>query len=308
MSDLSQRVTIVVTSFNRRDDLEVCLRSAIAQQGSPRVLAIDNGSNDGSGAMIREKFPQVELKEIAVNEPLIVIRNKAADWVQTPLIVSIDDDAEFTATDIVAETAKLFDDERVGVVAIPYEDVKVDPGKVRQKKPDSAGQFATSSFTGTAYAMRREIFKDVGGYRDFLVRQGEERDFTLRMFRRGYLALLGDSAIIKHYASPRRNFREIDIYGRRNDVLFIWFFCPMPEMLWHLPGVLAKGVLHGLKKKRLGNNLTGTFKGLADIWRYRGLREPVSRRLYAIYRRLRTEAVPAEELEAVIKDEPKARV
>ncbi len=86
---------VIIISFNRRDDTLACLHSlqaAALQLGAVpnmRVLVLDNASNDGSPAAIRERFPQVELIELAENRGYAGNNNlgieralaQGADWV-----------------------------------------------------------------------------------------------------------------------------------------------------------------------------------------------------------------------------------
>ena len=54
---------------------------------------------------------------------LIARRNDLASLARAPILVSLDDDAEFTAPDVVAHALRPFADPRVGAVAIPYVEV-----------------------------------------------------------------------------------------------------------------------------------------------------------------------------------------
>jgi len=63
MTDLA----IVIVNYNVRDLLRTCLHS-IAESASDlriQVWVVDNASQDGSAAMVREEFPWVELRETA---------------------------------------------------------------------------------------------------------------------------------------------------------------------------------------------------------------------------------------------------
>ncbi len=65
MFDLS----IVIVNYNTRDYLRACLTSIAVQKGdlAVEVIVVDNGSRDGSAAMIRAEFPRVVLVEPGVN-------------------------------------------------------------------------------------------------------------------------------------------------------------------------------------------------------------------------------------------------
>lgn len=56
-------LAIVIVNYNTADLLATCLRSVAANQVTApmRVVVVDNASTDGSAAMVRERFPWVEL-------------------------------------------------------------------------------------------------------------------------------------------------------------------------------------------------------------------------------------------------------
>ena len=62
-------LSIVIVNYNTRDYLRHCLASIEAQRGGVEleVIGVDNGSKDGSPAMLRAEFPRVRLVEPGVN-------------------------------------------------------------------------------------------------------------------------------------------------------------------------------------------------------------------------------------------------
>lgn len=62
------QVTIVVLSWNRKDDTLACLESlAAAELGGAAVMVVDNASRDGTVAAVRERFPRVEVLALREN-------------------------------------------------------------------------------------------------------------------------------------------------------------------------------------------------------------------------------------------------
>ncbi len=213
------------------------------------------------------------------------------------VIFSIDDDAAFTSQRIVQQVLAEFNDPRVGAVAIPYADVNRD-GMERQRTPDQLQIWVTDRFIGTAHAVRRDVFLKLGGYREFFFHQGEESDFCIRMLDAGYVVRLGNSDRIDHFESPKRDTKRMDLYGRRNDVLFAVLNVPWPWLPVHLVSVTIKGLLFGFKVGRPWRMLQGLLMGYRDAFRYRSHRRAVSVKTYLTFRRLRKEqAVPISELE-----------
>ncbi len=112
------RATIVITTKNRRDELERTLNSCVEQTARPEILVIDDGSTDGTTTFVKSSYPTIQLVRDEKSQGLIAQRNNAAEIVNSDVIVSIDDDATFSANNIVANVMKQFTDPRVAAIAI----------------------------------------------------------------------------------------------------------------------------------------------------------------------------------------------
>jgi glycosyltransferase involved in cell wall biosynthesis len=282
------QATVVITTKDRRDDLRRALSSAVAQVPPVEVLVVDDGSSDGTSEMVRQEFPQVVLHRNEKPTGYIVGRNLAARLATAPAIFSIDDDAEFSTPHTVAQTLAELAHPCVGAVAIPHVDVKKRPGTVLPFPPDPGeGTFhVLYSYIGTAHAVRRDLFLSLGGYREALFHQGEEKDFTLRMLDAGYVVRLGRADRINHYESPRRDTTRMSLYGRRNDVLHVWHNTPWPWMPGDLVGTTVKGLSYGLRTGRLWLMARGLAKGYGAMLTRLGRRTPIRPAAYRLWRRI----------------------
>src|SRR5215212_3365382 len=65
-------VSIVFLAFNRREQLRESLRRMLVESGYPpdllEVIVVDNNSDDGTAAMVREEHPEVRLIENEQNQ------------------------------------------------------------------------------------------------------------------------------------------------------------------------------------------------------------------------------------------------
>lgn len=283
---LRPSITIVITTRNRKENLHRALSSCKIQTAKPQVIVIDDGSTDGTSVMVKKSFPDVLLHRDEKSKGYIVQRNLAAYLLQTQYLISIDDDAMFSSSSVVEQVLSEFSIPNVGAVAIPFIDVCQDPTVVHQVPLSSKGDFATSSYIGTAHALRRDVFLHLGGYREQLFHQGEESDYCLRMLESGYVVKLGRSDVIQHFESPRRDFRRMDIYGRRNNILFGWHNVPTSLLPFYLLGTTANGLLHGIRVGRVAVMMQGLAKGYRDIFSECQHRSPVSLHTYRLYRDL----------------------
>lgn len=297
-SDLT--ASIVITTKNRKEDLRVALASALEQRSVKEILVIDDGSTDGTADLVRAEFPTVRLERFHVSSGYIVQRNRGARLATGSVIVSMDDDAAFTSPHTVEQTLADFGDPRIAAVAIPFVNVKYGP-EVHQRAPTAELTYICDRFIGTAHALRRDVFLAVGGYREVLFHQGEESDLCLRMLDRGYLVRLGNAAPIHHFESPNRDRTRMDVYGKRNLILFAWQNVPMPHLGLHLLGSTLKGTMHGIRNHTLPNTLRGLAMGFRDVSRGLAGRKPISRASYRLMRELKRRGqIPLSEIEATL--------
>jgi glycosyltransferase involved in cell wall biosynthesis len=276
--------SLIITTRNRREELRIALGSACEQTVPLEVIVMDDGSTDGTADMVRAEFPQAVLHRRDESRGLILRRNEGARLAKGEVIFSIDDDAAFSTPHVVEQTLSDFCDSRIGAVAIPY----LEPHKnnrLMQKAPDREGVWITDGFIGTAHALRRDIFLNLGGYREHLVHQGEESDFCIRMLDAGLVVRLGNSDPILHFESPRRDFRRMDYYGCRNPVIYAWQNVPMPWLPIHLVATSINCLRWTFRPSRFLVRLRGVLAGWVAM--LSSPRSPVKSSVYRASRQFR---------------------
>jgi glycosyltransferase involved in cell wall biosynthesis len=292
--------TIAIATKNRRDELRRALRSAVAQTVECDVLVIDDGSTDGTTEMVRAEFPAVRVQSNGAAPGYIGARNYAAEIASGRVIVSIDDDAELSAR-TVEQTLDDFDAPRVAAVAIPYVDVHYGD-EPRQHPPDGARSYATWTYAGTAFAVRRDVFRAIGGYRTAFVRYGEETDLCLRLLDAGYVTRLGTAEPIRHYESPNRPRDAALVYGQRAALLLDAFTVPRRALPRALTLTIKQALIAAVTSRRPLTVLRGVALGLRDGVRLRGERQPVSEVVFGLKRELQRQALPVDDVLRRIRD------
>jgi GT2 family glycosyltransferase len=288
--------TIVIVTHNRRDEALRAVASAVAQTAAVEVLVLDDGSSDGTAEAIRREHPEARVERFDEPAEITARRNLAGELARALILVVIDDDAALSSPTIVEQTLSEFDHPRVGAIAIPYVDVPRE-NALFQRAPDDDAVWVTNQFRATAYAIRRDLFLAVGGYRTLLVHQAEEPDLCIRLLRAGYVVRLGRSEPITHYGSPRRNSDRVWFLGTRNDVLFTWYYVPTRYLLPRLAKVTAHLLWLGIGVRRPGLFLRAIFAGYRTAFAERRRREPVPPALYRAFRRLGYSPEPIEAVE-----------
>jgi glycosyltransferase involved in cell wall biosynthesis len=281
----SPAASVVITTKNRKDDLRRAIRSAVAQRPEVEVIVIDDGSTDGTMDTISQEFPQISIYRSDQSRGYIVHRNRAATLARAPVIFSIDDDAEYSTSNVISQTLREFDDPRVGAVAIPFKDMNSQK-ILRGAPPDASQIYVTDGFVGTAYAVRKDVFLELGGFREVLFHQEEEREFCLRMLNAGYVTRVGGADLIYHYESPIRNWSRMTVYTARNRILYIWHNVPFPYLTIHLLSTSVNLVRWGFRTKRPMWALRGLLMGYGALLKELFNRKPISRRTFELSRRM----------------------
>lgn len=292
--------TVVIVTRNRKADLRRAIQSALIQDVRCEVLVLDDASSDGTPALVREEFPGVRLVAAERSSGYIVQRNRGARLAKGDVIVSLDDDAEFSTPSVVRQTLSDFSDPRIAAVSIPHQDVLISP-ELKTPATPGPGRWVVAGYVGTAHAVRRGVFLQLGGYRAALVHNTEERDFCARLLNFGYVTALGTADPIFHYASPVRQAWRNQMLERRNDLLHAAWNVPFPHVAYHLIGTILNGLRFALSRGTVPQTLTGYYRAVPVILRTRRLRDPIRAEIYWLYRKLnRARVLPLEEVCALI--------
>jgi GT2 family glycosyltransferase len=289
--------TVVIVTKDRREDVLRAVRSAVAQLPPVEVLVVDDGSSDGTAEAVAKSYPQVRVERHEESVGYIVRRNEAGELARTSIVVSIDDDAELSAEDVVATTVAEFEDGRIGAVAMPYRDLPDET--VHQRAPEGSGVHLVNRFRGTAYAVRRDVFIRLGGFRTVLFHQAEEADFCLRLLEAGHVVRLGRAEPVNHFTSPKRDLDRMWFYECRNDVLFAWHNVPLPDLVTQLAKISAHLLWLGRGVGRTGLFTRGLLAGYRAALKDRRQRHPVRRPVWRLYQRLGKRTERLEEVRLV---------
>ena len=276
------RATVVITTKDRRDDLREALRGCLAQSADVDVLVVDDGSTDGTAAMVEQEFPGVRLHRSEVPRGLIAQRTASASMTETPVIVSIDDDARLVSPDTIEQTLADFDHPRIGAVAIPYVDV-LRGGTRRQVAPDDEGRWVTDTYIGTAHAVRRELFVRLGGYRTSFVHMAEEPELCLRMLAAGFVVRLGRADALHHLETHRGRMLERNVrLVVRNQLLDAWLNTPARYLPGRAGRILARSAADGVRWRHPAAAGRGAWEALREAARGPDSRSPVSREAWRL--------------------------
>jgi GT2 family glycosyltransferase len=220
------QIDVVIPSWNRRELLADCLQHLARQTVPHRTVVADNGSTDGTAALVREQFPDATLIELGQNLGFGRAVNRAAAEGDAEAIVVLNNDVTVEPS-FLSEIVTPLEDASVGMVA----GVLLDPtgGLV-----DAAGVEIDSSLAGYAYmgglpvsaldsppegmlgpcggaaAYRRSAFDGVGGFDERIFAYSEDLEIALRLRAAGWSCELAAGARGVHLGSATLGARTVE--------------------------------------------------------------------------------------------------
>lgn len=137
-ADNPARVSIIIVSFNTADLLADCLQSLHDDPDSEhwQIIVADNASADGSVAMVRERFPAVELLALDRNYGFAAANNRGAEVAGGHHLLFLNSDTVVPAG-VIGELAEFLD-------ATPDATIV----GARLLSPDGSLQLSARSFPG----------------------------------------------------------------------------------------------------------------------------------------------------------------
>lgn len=192
-------ISIILVSWNRREDLVMALDSIYLQEAvTTEVIVVDNGSTDGTVEMLHESFPSVVVIRNDTNRGACVGKNQGILAATSDFIAFMDSDAVLLNPRTLAGLSeRLRSDPSLGTVAgpifidfeqrIPWvfgihltDDLYIDWSRTREG-------FGEADALSTCFVMLpRVIALRVGGFDPVYFYQHEDLDFFIRMRSLGY--------------------------------------------------------------------------------------------------------------------------
>lgn len=211
-------VDVVVVTWNHSEISVRCIEHLYASTIAVRVIVVDNGSDDDTTTVMRERFPDVVLIELDSNRGFGSAANIGVARAESEYVGMINSDAFVTENYLEQVVARIEGDQRCGFAA----GLSINPstGKV-----DAAGAIFDRSLRWSPYlkgadplsaevdetilaspptdamVFRRAAFLEVGGYDQELFAYGEDLDLALRLRAAGWKGGSVPTATVDHLGS-----------------------------------------------------------------------------------------------------------
>jgi glycosyltransferase involved in cell wall biosynthesis len=193
--------SVIIPSYNRAHTLGKTLDSVLAQSHSCyEIIVIDDGSTDGTPAMIQKYLDQGVRYVYQENAGVCTARNNGASLSTKGWLVFLDSD-DWVDKNWLADFAKAMEKRDVNIVfcsvlkIVPKGQKVIDARDPYQEGGKEAGLFLSGAF-----ALQKSLFEKAGGY-DSIIQFGENTELSLRLRKEG-LSKAFTGRVGMHYFPP----------------------------------------------------------------------------------------------------------
>ena len=226
--------SIIIPNWNGEKLLKNNL-PAVFKSGVDQVIVVDNGSEDGSVALLKNlqvQYPQ--LKTIFNQKNLGFARavNQGVKEAKNEIVVLLNNDV-VPEEDFLKPLAKDFEDEKVFAVSLNEPQWNWAKGKwvkgfiEHETGPKTKTPHLSFWANGGSGAFRKSIWLELGGLDEiFAPFYWEDIDLSYRAWKRGFKILWEPQSVVHHQhettIGSRFNQKYVDLISQRNQLLFIW--------------------------------------------------------------------------------------
>lgn len=234
---VTSEVAVVIVNFNGERLLPACLAALRAQTIAPaEVVVADNGSRDGSLALLRAHHPHVAVLELGRNLGFAGGANRGVAATSAPWVCVLNSDATPAPDWLQRLTAAPRDERRtwaLGSVLVSARTGLVESAgdqydargfayKLLRDRPLSdlpAAPYRVFAAPGAAPVFRRDVFDRLGGYEERFFLYYEDVDLAFRAVLAGFHALLvPDARVVHRLGATTRSLARARFYVARNSV------------------------------------------------------------------------------------------
>jgi GT2 family glycosyltransferase len=246
------KVTVVIATRNRRAALCRTVGRLIALPDRPAaVVVVDNASEDGTSAVVAERFPDVRVIRLSRNEGAVA-RNHGVTAATTPYVAFADDDS-WWAPGALSRAAELFDAHpRLALIAaktLVGSEERLDPmagvmAAAPLGVPDDLPGPAVLGFLACSAVVRRGPFLACEGFDPVVFFMGEEQRLAWDLHNAGWGLAYCDDIVAHHHPGPMITADRVgkEVLAARNRALTAWMRRPYPIALAQTAALLRNAV------------------------------------------------------------------
>jgi N-acetylglucosaminyl-diphospho-decaprenol L-rhamnosyltransferase len=232
VSGMAPDISVVIVSYKVPELLRACLASIQREAAgcTHEVIVVENGSGDGSAALVRDEFPAVRLIALEENVGFAAGCNLGARAAEGEYVLMLNPDTELVGDTLAALLRYARAHPGAGLVGgrTLSPEGKLDPGSCwgaqslwslvcfasglstvlrgsRLFDPESLGGWQRDSerqvdiVTGCLCLIPRAVWEQLNGFDESFFMYGEDADLSARARKLGYRPAITPGAVIVHH-------------------------------------------------------------------------------------------------------------
>ncbi|MEW6377854.1 MAG: glycosyltransferase family 2 protein [Thermodesulfobacteriota bacterium] len=281
------RVNVIIPNLNGEKLFPICLES-LKKQGFRDfdITVVDNGSEDGSLTLLKDRYPEVRLISLDKNYGFAGGVNRGIEATEGEFIALLNNDIEVDPKWLEELHRALIEHPEVGscqAKLLRYQErEKINGLGIRMNidgeveiigwKEIDQGQYEEERYIfavgAGASLYRRKMFEDIGLFDENFFANFEDVDLSFRAQLAGYKALYVPKAIGYHMIGATiKKMKYLPTYlNNRNKILFFWKNMPNEmikrhfwRIFWSRSSFFFKRILFNFYKLRTYYFLKGVF-------------------------------------------------
>ncbi|OFW06109.1 MAG: hypothetical protein A3H96_23860 [Acidobacteria bacterium RIFCSPLOWO2_02_FULL_67_36] len=282
-------ISVIILNHNGREWLPRCLAAVAAQRGAPpfETIVVDNGSSDGSPALVRAQYPDVLLIETGRNLGYTGGNNEGARAARGGWLAFLNNDTG-AAPDwlgrlhaaALAHPGHALITSRIVLMDAPQTLDSAGDGYLRAGGAFKRGHGAPAiefeqsqevfGACGAAFMIRRAVFEELEGFDESFFAVYEDVDLSYRARLRGYGCWYAADAIVRHAGGATLGVRSPSavFHGQRN-LEWTWIQnTPWPAIITTAPAHVVyslAGLAHYARSGLAGPAVRGKIAALRGL-------------------------------------------
>ncbi len=263
----SDLVSVVITNFNRRDDLREAVQSIQGQDYQcVEIIVVDNASQDDSLNMLLDEFPNVKTIPLMEN---IGMDGYSVGFAQASgeFIFQMDNDSLIPTPSILGNVVKRFQEGPPNLVAVAtrVEEFRVDHDNIEElrRRDTRVGPINSGAFHSGGVGFRRSLLDQVGYYNRDVFLYGSELFLGMKMLAAGYEIHFFPEILMLHKSSGVSRSGQGTYFEMRNRYWYMRRFASPAQQIRFLPAMIFHDFFYCLHKR----SPAAYFRALYDGFR-----------------------------------------
>jgi GT2 family glycosyltransferase len=227
-------LSVLIVNWNTRELLSACLASFRAHPGSieREIIVVDNASSDGSAAMVRTDFPEVQLIQSGGNLGYAAGNNIAFAAAKGEFLLTLNPDTELLDDSLDRAVKLLEDHPKVGVLGARQIGTDGKTQRSIRGFPTLTGIFGDLTGLGRRFPGTRLDSYRLSSFDYELEQSAPQPMGTFLLFRRSAIETVGDSKAPFDLNFPIF-FNEVDLLYRLTRAGWSCLYAPTVRILHH---------------------------------------------------------------------------